>query len=278
MVQKILVQGGVPPKTFWLLAFSMSDESVALGMYSLNSGLENAWQSLFILAAENNPDLALPKKFLNTVESEIITSDKVRISHICGYPLISEYMDIFTPLCAPHFDIEGFDGAEYFSYFVTRSSCPIDSIIECKGFVAVANSFNSNSGMSVLRHEIEVVKGQGPIDMFFSGLFYSGSHKRSIQCIIDEDADIASIDASCYHYLQQQNPELSKQLKIIGQSIKTSSPPFVTHTNNPLCSPVELTEALNESLLSLPDKNIESLNIKKFSVVSYSDYEEMFAL
>ena len=100
----------------------MLKESIAIGMYTLNSELENAWKALFSLAALNNPSLRLPSTVLNTIDDEIISSDKIRLSHICGYPLVSQYAGQLEPLCAPYFDIEGVNGAEYFSYFAPQGS------------------------------------------------------------------------------------------------------------------------------------------------------------
>ena len=68
----------------------MLNESIAIGMYALNSELENAWKNLFSVAAANNPSLRLPSTVLNTIDDEIISSDKTRLSHICGYPLVSQ--------------------------------------------------------------------------------------------------------------------------------------------------------------------------------------------
>ena len=139
-------------------------------MYALNFGLENAWKNLFSLAAENNPSLRIPSTVLNTIDDEIISSDKTRLSHICGYPLVSQYAGQLEPLCAPHFDIEGVNEAEYFSYFMVKKTMPINSIVESKGLIAAVNTMNSNSGMIVLRHEIEIINKLGVIEQFFKEL------------------------------------------------------------------------------------------------------------
>ena len=55
----------------------MLKESIAIGMYTLNSELENAWKALFSLAALNNPSLRLPSTVLNTIDDEIISSDRL---------------------------------------------------------------------------------------------------------------------------------------------------------------------------------------------------------
>ena len=237
----------------------MLNESIAIGMYALNSELENAWKTLFSVAAENNPSLRLPGTVLNTIDDEIVSSEKTRLSHVCGYPLVNQYAGQLKPLCAPHFDIDGVNGAEYFSYFMVKKTMPINSIVESDGLIAAVNTINSNSGMNVLRHEIETINKLGSIEKFFKELKISGSHNNSLHYLIDEKADIASIDAASYYFLQRNNPELNSQLKVIGRSVKTTSPPFVTHFNNPLCDSIDLMETLNKALIELPSKQQLSL-------------------
>ena len=247
-------------------------------MYALNSELENAWKNLFSVAAENNPSLRLPRTVLNTIDDEIVSSEKTRLSHVCGYPLVNQYAGQLKPLCAPHFDIDGVNGAEYFSYFMVKKTMPINSIVESDGLIAAVNTINSNSGMNVLRHEIEKINKLGAIEQFFKELKISGSHNNSLQYLIDEKADIASIDAASYYFLQRNNPELNSQLKVIGRSVKTTSPPFVTHGNNPLCGSIDLMETLNKALIELPSKHQKILNIERFVDVSFSDYEKLLYL
>ncbi len=256
----------------------MLNESIAIGMYALNSELENAWKTLFSVAAENNPSLRLPGTVLNTIDDEIVSSEKTRLSHVCGYPLVNQYAGQLEPLCAPHFEIDGVNGAEYFSYFMVKKTMPINSIVESDGLIAAVNTINSNSGMNVLRHEIETINKLGAIEQFFKELKISGSHNNSLQYLIDEKADIASIDAASYYFLQRNNPELNSQLKVIGCSVKTTSPPFVTHVKNPLCGSVDLMETLNRALLDLPSKQQETLNIERFVDVSFSDYKKLLYL
>ena len=256
----------------------MLNESIAIGMYALNSELENAWKTLFSIAAENNPSLRLPSTVLNTIDDEIVSSEKTRLSHVCGYPLVNQYAGQLKPLCAPHFDIDGVNGAEYFSYFMVKKTMPINSIVESDGLIAAVNTINSNSGMNVLRHEIETINKLGAIEQFFKEINISGSHNNSLQYLIDEKADIASIDAASYYFLQRNNPELNSQLKVIGRSVKTTSPPFVTHFNNPLCDSIDLMETLNKALIELPSKQQEILNIERFVDVSFSDYEKLLYL
>ena len=242
-------------------------------MYSIDEEIEKAWQELFLLAGKINPELLLPESFLNSVDDKAILSKKTRLSHICGLLLTDQYSKQLKPLCSPHFDMKGFEGPYYFSYFIVPKTSTVNSIDESKGMFAVINNFDSNSGFNVLRHEIEILRKLGSVDKFYKKITISGAHKNSLQCLIDEKADIASIDAASYYYLQRNNPELKNKLKIIGSSIKSPSPPFVTHRKNPLCLSSELILTLNEALLKLNIAHQNTLKIKHFSFVPFSDYE-----
>ena len=56
----------------------------------------------------------------NFVDKKNILSNETRISHICGLPLVSHYKKKLIPLFTPHFDLEGLEGPNYFSYFMVN--------------------------------------------------------------------------------------------------------------------------------------------------------------
>ena len=256
----------------------MRNEIIALGMYAISPKLEEAWKTLFLLVAERNPTLSLPSNIVNSTDSEVVLANRTRLSHICGFPLVEKYATQLMPLCAPNFDIEGLSGPEYFSYFMVNNNSHVKSVEESDGLVAAVNGVCSHSGMNVLRHEIEKVHNKGHLENFFSHMIYSGTHANSIQNLLDGMADIAAIDAATYCYLQRINPELDQLLRIVGKSVKMTSPPLVTHINNPLCDPASFTKILNSALAMLNVKQRELLNIKAFSEVSEQDYMPMLAL
>ena len=251
----------------------MNKEFIGVGMYSINFELESAWKELFLLAGKLNPDLRLPIQFLNTVDKKDIVSNHARLSHICGFPLTSHFKEKLTPLCTPHFDLDGLEGPNYFSYYLVSKSSKIDSVEETEGLVAAINSHDSHSGYNVFRREIEVSKKLGLIDCFFKKIVVTGSHQNSIQSIIKHESDIACIDAISLSYLDRANPEIAKKLKIIGRSVTSPAPPFVTQIENPLCASNDLIQGLNIALNSLNQGFKGILKINRFSYVSLSQYE-----
>ena len=136
----------------------MEKEFIGIGMYSINDELERAWQDLFLIAGKLSPGLGLPIHFLNSIEENVIVSSQTRISHICGLPLVSQFQEKLIPICTPHFDLEGLEGPNYFSYFMVSKKSQIRSVTESRGLVAAISSYDSQSGSNVFRNEIEVAK------------------------------------------------------------------------------------------------------------------------
>jgi len=75
--------------------------------------------------------------------------------------------------------------------------------------------------------------------------------------------------------LSRANPKIANQLKIIGRSIISPAPPFVTHKDNPLCSSNSLKEALNTALNLLDQRFKDNLKIKRFSFVPLAKYDSI---
>ena len=165
----------------------MEREFIGIGMYSINFEFEKAWQELFVLAGKIDPELNLPVNFLNSVHEKDILSNQTRLSHICGFPLVRQFQKKLIPLCTPHFDLDELEGPNYFSYFVVSKASQINSLKDTQGMVAAINSYDSQSGNNVFRSEIETLKKLGLFNDFYKDIVITGSHKNSIQKIINNE-------------------------------------------------------------------------------------------
>ena len=250
----------------------MEREFIGIGMYSINFEFEKAWQELFVLAGKIDRELNLPVNFLNSVHEKDILSNQTRLSHICGFPLVSQFQKKLIPICTPHFDLEGLEGPNYFSYFMVSKKSQIRSVTESKGLVAAISSYDSQSGSNVFRSEFEVTKKLGFFDNFYKKIVTTGSHKNSIQKIINNEVDIACIDAISYKNIKRAEPEIGDKLRIIGRSIISPAPPLVTHKDSPLCSSRGLIKALNSALNLLDKESKDILRIRRFSFVPFDTY------
>ena len=253
----------------------MEREFIGIGMYSINFEFEKAWQELFVLAGKIDPELNLPVNFLNSVHEKDILSNQTRLSHICGFPLVSQFQKKLIPLCTPHFDLDELEGPNYFSYFVVSKASQINSLKDTQGMVAAINSYDSQSGNNVFRSEIDTSKKLGLFNDFYKEIVITGSHKNSIQKIINNEVDIACIDAMSFSYIKRFEPKITDDLRIIGRSIISLAPPFVTHKDNPVCSSSGLISALNSALKILDQNYKDILKIKRFSFVPLDTYNSL---
>ncbi len=109
-------------------------------------------------------------------------------------------------------------------------------------------------------------------DNFYKKIVTTGSHKNSIQKIINNEVDIACIDAISYKNINRAEPEIGDKLRIIGRSIISPAPPLVTHKDSPLCSSRGLIRALNSALNLMDKESKDALRIKRFSFVPFDTY------
>jgi hypothetical protein len=151
------------------------NKKIALGMYSLSSEIEGAWQQLFNQTADFFPEIEFPKRIVNTIEESVILAKNTCLSHICGYSLLNKYAEHLLPLSAPHFEIQGVTGAQYYSYFVVQKNSKIASILSAKGESIAINSLCSNSGLNVFRQELKLASDSN-LEEFFGRVMISGSH------------------------------------------------------------------------------------------------------
>ena len=56
----------------------------------------------------------------------------------------------------------------------------------------------------------------------------SGSHRQSAGMVAHGGADVAALDAVCWHHLQSHEPEIAKRLKVVGWSGLYPALPFIT--------------------------------------------------
>ena len=76
-------------------------------------------------------------------------------------------------------------------------------------------------------------------------------------------------------YIKRFEPQIIDNLRIIGRSIISPAPPFVTHKDNPVCSSSGLISALNSALKILDQNYKDILNIKRFSFVPLDKYNSL---
>ncbi len=250
-------------------------EYIALGMYASWPGVQQAWRVLFNTVRLHYPDSHFPENIVFNSDRESILNKSSRISHTCGYPLMTKYREWLRPLCVPCFDAEGCDGTQYSSHFLVRQDSEIYQLADSRDHVAVINGSDSNSGMNVFRAAISEIHFDQPHVPFFKAVITSGSHLWSIEALRSGEADIAAIDAVTFAFEKLNNPGVGRDLRSIGFSEKTTGLPFVTHINEPFSSSNQITDILNSVLKKIDSDVKQALMIDRFEAVGFQDYQSI---
>jgi len=251
-----------------------SKRFIACGMYAFNTELQHAWQALFnqfrrLLDAGEQLDENL---VFDTGES-VLRNPGLFIGHTCGYPLMKHLQDAVTPFCVPIFNVSGVEGNLYSSRFIVAAESDIGSLAECAGRIVAINNRDSNSGMNVLRHAIAKLNPAGP---FFTSVVNSGGHLQSLTAVAEKRADVAAIDCVSFQFIEDRWPELTAQVRSIGDSVKTCSLPLVMpNANLPSTDTRQILAALNKALKQLNPRLRQQLHLSHFASVSLGDYQSI---
>ncbi|MFT5502520.1 MAG: ABC-type phosphate/phosphonate transport system substrate-binding protein [Gammaproteobacteria bacterium] len=245
---------------------------VSCGMYSFNSSLQVAWQTLFneFFELENIPS-TFRKELLDESNFKILTDPDLLLGHTCGYPLMETYQSYLAPVCVPVFSVPGVNNRHYCSFFITAKDSDIECLNDCKNRIAAINGPDSNSGMNVLRHAVGPLANQS---CFFSDVLVSGGHWDSVIAVSESRADVAAIDCVTFALLKDHQPDLIDSVKIIGSSTETCGLPFVIPlANDDVATRQRMIDSLNTALSKLDHQTKSTLHLERFEPVSLSDYQ-----
>jgi ABC-type phosphate/phosphonate transport system substrate-binding protein len=144
-------------------------------------------------------------------------------SQTCGYPFISRLEGKVELLGTPHFDIEGWQGATYRSAVIVRRDFGAENLDDCRGSRFAFNSKNSLSGYRCM------TPLTGRPEDWFANLVKSGGHRFSAEMVANGEADIAAIDAMCWHLFGHCQPQLAAQLRVLQWTPPLPGLPFITN-------------------------------------------------
>jgi ABC-type phosphate/phosphonate transport system substrate-binding protein len=161
---------------------------------------------------------------------------------ICGFPLVCNPDLGLRVIGVPIYDAPGCADAAHRSLIVTRQG-DARRLQDYRGRRAAINDRGSNTGMNLLRAAVLPYVRDG---RFFADVIETGAHRRSIDAILRDDADIAAIDAITYAAVLRTEPDLARALQIIATTAAAATPPFVTARGTDAATVAALQAALAE--------------------------------
>ena len=194
------------------------------------------------------------------------------LGQACGYPLATSLKGKVQYVTTPVYNVEGCKGANYSSVLVTGKN----SDITLDRLATTCLAFNSNSSLSGYRALRTIV---GDPRQCFANFIETGGHRQSARAVANGEADIAALDAVCWHLLQQHEPETASSLKPIGWTKLLPSLPLITSLKTSKDVIVQIREALMQVIAAKENEDIcRALALGGFKNVDISNYYRLAEL
>lgn len=194
----------------------------------------------------------------------------------CGYPYVSFLHPHVVLVATPIYDFPGCVGPENCSFLVARKSGGPKNLAEFRGARALVNNPDSNSGMNRFRAMVAPIAGGRP---FFANVRVSGSHAASLDAIVANRADLASIDCVTFALMQRGRPALMANIQVVARTAMTPGLPFVMSNR---LAPTHLQDLRLALVDVLADPQLaparKTLGLSGMQIVSPADYDRVAEL
>ena len=218
----------------------------SLPMYDwpeLRSDTDGYWQLLrqsFARAGFEPPETILH----DDDETQGWLSPDLFFSQTCGYPYIARLEGKVELLGTPHFDIDGWLGPNYASALIVRADNDAQDL-EKLNADSLRFAFNSSNSLSGYRC---VTPLTGAPKSYFGELIKSGGHRYSADMVADGRADIAAVDALCWHLYRQLQPDSAQKLRVLQWTPFLPGLPYITNPGWAAEEVDKLKQALSEAV------------------------------
>ncbi len=191
-----------------------------------------------------------PQKLSRAVkEDSYWLSPDLLFGQTCGYPFSTLLKGKARYLATPVYGVAGCARGYYSSAIIAHK----DSNIEpgnMSGSRFACNSLMSWSGYRTM------IREYGRLEDYFSEIAESGGHRNSARLVADGKADIAALDAVCWHLLQHHEPDTAESLKVVSWSGMHPALPFITSLQTSTEIADNLITGLKEVIASAEYKEV----------------------
>jgi ABC-type phosphate/phosphonate transport system substrate-binding protein len=195
-------------------------------------------------------------------DSAFWLSSDLLLGQSCGYPLATSLKGKVRYVTTPIYDVVGCEGAQYSSAIVVKRDSNI-GLSSLAGRTFAYNSKSSLSGYQGIRAMF------GDPETYFANTLTSGSHRKSARMLANGGAEVAAIDAVCWHMLRQYEPETTSRLWVIGWTNKCPALPMITS----LETSDEILGLLRKTLTKVSQMpEARALSITGFEEIPVSEY------
>jgi phosphonate transport system substrate-binding protein len=212
---------------FLLLLTSLSvmgSEKITLGItgVALKEDISTLIKLKDYLKEKTGLDIKIKFARSYSIMRHLILDDNVNVAYICG----ATYVDLMPSkkiklLALPTVDHKPY----YYSLIIAKKGTKYKTIDDFKNTVFAMSDPESNSGSLVPIYEIS--KRGYNYNHFFKRIIYTYDHGESVEAVLDDYVQGASVDSVIYQAFLKNNPKQRGKLKIVQKFGPFPIPPFV---------------------------------------------------
>jgi ABC-type phosphate/phosphonate transport system substrate-binding protein len=143
----------------------------------------------------------------------------------CEYPVSKFFHGRLRIVATPRYGAPGCADTCYRSAIVVRAEEPAQQLEDLRNRRGIANEPDSNSGMNLFRAALAPISSGA---RFFQSMQFSGSHRKSMELVATDEADVTAVDCVTLAYLHRLHPDLTSRLRVIDWTPTSPCLPFVT--------------------------------------------------
>ncbi len=128
-------------------------------------------------------------------------------------------------MATPRYAAPGCAGLLYKSAVVVREDDPASSLADMRGRRCAVNEPRLEQRNELAARGTGAACGEA---RFFGSVVVSGSHRRSIELIVANEADVAAVDCVTFAHLQSIDPALTSRVRVLSWTPPSPCLPFVT--------------------------------------------------
>ena len=208
---------------------------------------------------------------------EDFATGRVDLGFLCGLPYVRLADSPASPvelLVAPVLQGERYQQKPiYFSDVIVRNDSPYSSFDHLGGCIWAYNQRTSHSGYNLICASL---LERGKTLHYFGRMIESGSHQRSLELVLEGQADATAVDSHVLDVALSQNEDLALQLRVVAMLGPSSIPPVVVarRLDN------ELKCRMRETLLTMHNdsdgaRGLHEGRIDHFVAVKDADYDDI---
>lgn len=216
-----------------------------------------------IRAELRNAGLSAPDELSHVRdESSVWLRPDLVLSQACGLPYRLSLHGRVCLIGTPDYGVDGCPPGHYRSVLVVRHDESRRDLADFRDCTFAYNNRNSQSGYGAPFFH---VSEQG---FWFTELVKSGGHKESVRMVAEGKADLTSIDAVSWRFMQRYDG-YAKGLRVLASTAPTPGLPYISAAGNDRHA---LFDCIDNAIRELPDDVRSELGIVTLVDLPADDY------